>query len=170
MKHWKRLTALVLAGVLMLGCLTGCCADNEAAARELGEAYVTAYLEYVNKARHAADPTLEVLENDAEMQAVCEWMLDQIGPDGEVGDILGYIPEPERGTTLSRWMHVEVLGNSRYRAKPLTEEVIPQIKNWTITEADKDTYKDFQQVGVSYRIVGGKIYVARAIRMTGIAE
>lgn len=80
MKHWKRLAALVLAGALMLGCLTGCCSDNEEAAKALGEAYVTAYLEYLNKACHAADPTLPTLENDAEMQAICEWMLDQIGP------------------------------------------------------------------------------------------
>lgn len=174
MKMMKKLTALILAGVLMAVALTGCSASLFGGS--MGEKYVEAYIDYVNDIR---SKDAVKLKNDEKIAAMCAALLEKIDENGEVDDNdLFWESEDEEGYIVIEMELDETVGDYFGRvssARPITAEVINEWKSKKAEmmatapgQLDKLTkrYDKYIAIGAAYRTIGDNIYGAYGYKTT----
>lgn len=169
MKKFRRLAALLLAGVLALAVLSGC--GGSRFEREMEETV----LKYVNAAmRGTLGEGAREFKNDPELRQKAYEMLGKIDPESGLIDsqkALMVIDERLGDKSTITFIAVEVEeyrnGRDKLLAKEITQDELARIKR----EIDKmlrsngdgsdgPSAKDITAFGVAARTIGGKTYMA----------
>ena len=169
MKKFRRLAALLLAGVLALAVLSGC--GGSRFEREMEETV----LKYVNAAmRGTLGEGAREFKNDPELRQKAYEMLGKIDPESGLIDsqkAFMRIEESLGDKSTITFIAVEVEeyrnGRDKLLAKEITQDELARIKR----EIDKmlgsngdgsdgPSAKDITAFGVAARTIGGKTYMA----------
>lgn len=151
MKKLNRLMALVLAGVMTLLMLTGCCVNSD----ELGQKLVEETLKAYNTYRAEDDQ----LTNDEELCEIMDRMLALVDPEtNEIdGEALEEIIQGECAVKNILSEPFVTLNDGKYYAVPVTG------KNFEYALAHLAMYATYtsevESIGIAYRAEGGKVYV-----------
>lgn len=161
MKKFKRLAALLLASLMMLALFTAC-SEEDVVQLSLGERYIQAYVDGINRVRSEGLPTLE---NDPVLQAYCENALAQIDADGYFDANLTDLSYSKDEIELVIEIDTDCEApEGKYKALPLTEEFIAVI-SLMFGDAGGNFYVGLDEVtalGVCYLEVNGNLYGAVA--------
>ena len=163
MKKFRRLAALLLAGVLALAVLSGC--GGSRFEREVEETV----LKYVNAAmRETQGEGAREFKNDPELRQKAYEMLGRIDPEsGLIDSQKAFMVIQERlvdkGTLTYIYIFVdeEGYGSDKLLAKEITQDELAKIK----PEIDEmlrgpSTAEDMTAFGAAARTIGGKTYMA----------
>lgn len=163
MKKFRRLAALLLAGVLALAVLSGC--GGSRFEREVEETV----LKYVNAAmRETQGEGAREFKNDPELRQKAYEMLGRIDPESSLIDsqkAFMVIQERlvDKGTLTYIYIFVdeEGYGSDKLLAKEITQDELAKIK----PEIDEmlrgpSTAEDMTAFGAAARTIGGKTYMA----------
>lgn len=167
MKKFRRLAALLLAGVLALAVLSGC--GGSRFEREMEETV----LKYVNAAmRGTLGEGAREFKNDPELRQKAYEMLGNINPESGLIDsqkALMIIDERLGDKSTITFIAVEANGYIRDKqlATEITQDELARIKQ-KIDEmlgsngdgSDGPSAKDITAFGVAARTIGGKTYMA----------
>lgn len=167
MKKFRRLAALLLAGVLALAVLSGC--GGSRFEREMEETV----LKYVNAAmRGTLGEGAREFKNDPELRQKAYEMLGKIDPESGLIDsqkALMIIDERLGDKSTITFIAVEANGYIRDKrlATEITQDELARIKE-KIDEmlgsngdgSDGPSAKDITAFGVAARTIGGKTYMA----------
>lgn len=167
MKKFRRLAALLLAGVLALAVLSGC--GGSRFEREMEETV----LKYVNAAmRGTLGEGAREFKNDPELRQKAYEMLGKIDPESGLIDsqkALMIIDESLGDKSTTTLIAVEANGYIRDKrlATEITQDELARIKE-KIDEmlrsngdgSDGPSAKDITAFGVAARTIGGKTYMA----------
>lgn len=167
MKKFRRLAALLLAGVLALAVLSGC--GGSRFEREMEETV----LKYVNAAmRGTLGEGAREFKNDPELRQKAYEMLGKIDPESGLIDsqkALMIIDERLGDKSTLTFIAVEANGYIRDKrlATEITQDELVRIKQ-KIDEmlgsngdgSDGPSAKDITAFGVAARTIGGKTYMA----------
>ena len=167
MKKFRRLAALLLAGVLALAVLSGC--GGSRFEREMEETV----LKYVNAAmREKQGEGAREFKNDPELRQKAYEMLGKIDPESGLIDsqkALMIIDESLGDKSTTTLIAVEANGYIRDKrlATEITQDELARIKE-KIDEmlrsngdgSDGPSAKDITAFGVAARTIGGKTYMA----------
>lgn len=167
MKKFRRLAALLLAGVLALAVLSGC--GGSRFEREMEETV----LKYVNAAmRGTLGEGAREFKNDPELRQKAYEMLGKIDPESGLIDsqkALMIIDESLGDKSTTTFIAVEANGYIRDKrlATEITQDELARIKE-KIDEmlrsngdgSDGPSAKDITAFGVAARTIGGKTYMA----------
>lgn len=167
MKKFRRLAALLLAGVLALAVLSGC--GGSRFEREMEETV----LKYVNAAmRGTLGEGAREFKNDPELRQKAYEMLGKIDPESGLIDsqkALMIIQESLGDKSTITFIAVEANGYIRDKrlATEITQDELARIKE-KIDEmlrsngdgSDGPSAKDITAFGVAARTIGGKTYMA----------
>lgn len=161
MKKFKRIAALLLAGLMMLAMFTAC-SEEDVDQLSLGKRYVQAYVEGINRVRSEGLPTLE---NDSNLQAYCKKALEQIDADGCFDADLTDNSYFRDGIQLV--IEIDSDGEApegKYKALALTDKSVAVISA-QFGDASGNFYAGWDDVtalGVYYLEVDGALYGAYA--------
>lgn len=147
MKKLNRLMALVLAGVMTLLMLTGCCVKTDA----LGDKVIEETFKIYN-----AERTEGELTNDKELRALVDKLLNLIDPETDEFDMETY-EEQYGDKALLGEIFIAKGEGGKYYAEPVTEENFNNVMNTLGMYAEATV--DAEVAAVSYRAVNGKLYV-----------
>ena len=178
MKKLAKLTALLLAGIMVLAMLTACngSGGGNAEAEALGKQYTEQALAILNEYRatqNTEQTPYPQLANDPELLALAEQRLMLIGQDGKIlGSDTLYIPD-EGKEYLNVWVMIEPFKpgekgdvTERYPALALTKERLAELNTTKVFGANlplaSTKMLKITKVAFAYRVVGGKAYVAMA--------
>ena len=163
MKKFRRLAALLLAGVLALAVLSGC--GGSRFEREVEETV----LKYVNAAmRETQGEGAREFKNDPELRQKAYELLGKIDPEsGLIDSQKAFMVIQERlvdkGTLTYIYIFVdeEGYGSDKLLAKEITQDELAKIK----PEIDEmlrgpSTAEDMTAFGAAARTIGGKTYMA----------
>ena len=165
MKKFRRLAALLLAGVLALAVLSGC--GGSRFEREVEETV----LKYANAAiRDTLGEGAREFKNDPELRQKAYEMLGKIDPESGLIDsqkAIMIIEERlgDKGTLTYIYVFVdeEGYGSDKRLAKEITPDELPRIKQ-AIDEMLRSNHgsaaKDMTAFGAAARTIGGKTYMA----------
>lgn len=167
MKKFRRLAALLLAGVLALAVLSGC--GGSRFEREMEETV----LKYVNAAmRGTLGEGAREFKNDPELRQKAYEMLGKIDPesglidsqkalmiiDESLGDkrALTFIAVEANGYIRDKRLATEITQDELVRIKQKIDEMLGSNGDGT----DGPSAKDITAFGVAARTIGGKTYMA----------
>lgn len=163
MKKFRRLAALLLAGVLALAVLSGC--GGSRFEREVEETV----LKYVNEAMHKT----REFKNDPELRQKAYELLGRIDPEsGLIDSQKAFMVIEERlvdkGTVTFIAVKTEEYSRSGKRlAKEITPDELPRIKQEIDRmlrsngdDSDGSLAEDMTAFGAAARTIGGKTYMA----------
>ena len=165
MKKFRRLAALLLAGVLALAVLSGC--GGSRFEREVEETV----LKYVNAAmRGTQGEGAREFKNDPELRQKAYELLGRIDPESGLIDsqkAIMIIEERlgDKGTLtyICVFVDEEKYGSDKQLAKEITPDELPRIKQ-AIDEMLRSNHgsaaKDMTAFGAAARTIGGKTYMA----------
>lgn len=175
MKKFKRLVALVLAGVLALGLLTACGGNTSEFNDKVEKQVVAAINSYRDENA--------LLTNDSAMKAECAEVLSHINGDGKIP--LGYARQQKTETTANNTVVLIVIGaeteksysfsnindsnrNMLVDALAITPDNLTKYLDSirTSVSKDRDLYNRLDAVGVATRTINGKTYLAMAMQIT----
>ena len=169
MKKFRRLAALLLAGVLALAVLSGC--GGSRFEREMEETV----LKYVNAAiRDTLGEGAREFKNDPELRQKAYELLGKIDPESGLIDsqkAIMIIEERlgDKGTLTYIYVFVdeEGYGIDKRLAKEITPDELPRIKkaiddmlSSNGDDSDGSLAEDMMAFGVAARTIGGKTYMA----------
>ena len=175
MKKFKRLVALVLAGVLALGLLTACGTSTSEFNEKAEKQVVAAINSYRDENA--------LLTNDSTLKAECAEVLTHVNADGMIP--LGYARQQKTETGTNGVVTLIVIGaeteksysfsnindsnrNTLVNALAITPENLTNYVSSVRASVskDKDLYNRLDAVGVATRTINGKTYLAMAMRLT----
>ena len=168
MKKFRRLAALLLAGVLALAVLSGC--GGSRFEREMEETV----LKYVNAAmRETQGEGAREFKNDPELRQKAYELLGKIDPEsGLIDSQKAFMVIEERLWDKSTITLIAVEAEEYNRpnkrlAKEITQDELARIKNEIDRmlrsngdDSDGPSAKDMTAFGVAARTIGGKTYMA----------
>ena len=162
MKKFRRLAALLLAGVLALAVLSGC--GGSRFEREMEETV----LKYVNAAmREKQGEGAREFKNDPELRQKAYEMLGRIDPESGLIDMEKarmLIQESLGNKYDSTYIYIFVDKGGYGRDKRLAKEITPDELPWIKQALDKDltgpAAEDMTAFGAAARTIGGKTYMA----------
>lgn len=160
MKKFRRLAALLLAGVLALAVLSGC--GGSRFEREMEETV----LKYVNAAmRGTLGEGAREFKNDPELRQKAYEMLGKIDPESGLIDsqkALMIIQESLGDKSTITFIAVEANGYIRDKrlATEITQDELAKIKPKIDRMLSEPSAKDMTAFGVAARTIGGKTYMA----------
>lgn len=167
MKKFRRLAALLLAGVLALAVLSGC--GGSRFEREMEETV----LKYVNAAmRETQGEGAREFKNDPELRQKAYEMLGNIDPESGLIDsqkAFMIIDESLGDKSTTTLIAVEAKGHIRDKrlAAEITQDELAKIKDEIEkmlgsngNGSDGPSAKDITAFGVAARTIGGKTYMA----------
>lgn len=162
MKKFRRLAALLLAGVLALAVLSGC--GGSRFEREVEETV----LKYVNAAmRETQGEGAREFKNDPELRQKAYELLGKIDPESGLIDsqkAIMIIEERlgDKGTLTYIYVFVdeEGYGSDKRLAKEITPDELPRIKQAIDHNLTGPAAKDMTAFGAAARTIGGKTYMA----------
>lgn len=169
MKKFRRLAALLLAGVLALAVLSGC--GGSRFEREVEETV----LKYVNAAmRETQGEGAREFKNDPELRQKAYELLGRIDPESGLIDsqkALMVIQERlwDKSTLTFIYIFVDEGGYGRDKrlAKEITQDELPRIKqeidrmlSSNGDDSDGSLAEDMTAFGAAARTIGGKTYMA----------
>ena len=177
MKKLTKLTALLLAGIMVLALLTACNGTPSAAEAEaLGKQYTEQALAILNEYRatqNTEQTPYPQLATDPDLLALAKQRLMLIGQDGKIaaGDI--WYPKVEGNVILDARVMIEPVGpgemgdaTERCPALALTKQRLAELNTtqefggvWPLAS---QKWLKITKVAFAYRVVGGKAYVAMA--------
>lgn len=161
MKKFKRIAALLLAGLMMLAMFTAC-SQEEVEQLSLGKRYVQVYIDGINS-YHPKDAQLE---NDKDLEAYCKEALSYLDENGYFNENLEaqlydkYNIEIIIETPISD--DYEVI-DGKCKAAPMTEELLAFLKGQYNETGGANKFDEMTRIGAAYREIGGNIYCARAM-------
>lgn len=172
MKKFRRLAALLLAGVLALAVLSGC--GGSRFEREVEETV----LKYVNAAmRDTLGEGAREFKNDPALRQKAYEMLGRIDPEsGLIDSQKAFMVIQERlvdkGTLTYIYIFVdeEGYGSDKLLAKEITPDELPRIKqaiNEMLRSNHGSAAKDMTAFGAAARTIGGKTYMAIGVTFVG---
>lgn len=160
MKKFRRLAALLLAGVLALAVLSGC--GGSRFEREMEETV----LKYANAAiRDTLGEGAREFKNDPELRQKAYEMLGKIDPES------GLIDSQKAGMVIEEYLggkstltFIAVEGEGYGRDKRLATEITPdkikQVIDRMLRSNHGSAAKNMTAFGVAARTIGGKTYMA----------
>lgn len=160
MKKFRRLAALLLAGVLALAVLSGC--GGSRFEREMEE---TA-LKYANAAiRDTQGEGAREFKNDPELRQKAYELLGRIDPESGLIDsqkAVMVIEEYLGGKSTLTFIAVETEGYGRDKrlATEITPDKIKQVIDRMLRSNHGSAAKNMTAFGVAARTIGGKTYMA----------
>lgn len=167
MKKFRRLAALLLAGVLALAVLSGC--GGSRFEREMEETV----LKYANAAiRDTLGEGAREFKNDPELRQKAYELLGKIDPESGLIDsqkAVMVIEEYLGGKSTLTFIAVETEGYGRDKllAKEITQDELARIKREIDRmlrsngdDSDGSSAKHMTAFGVAARTIGGKTYMA----------
>ena len=160
MKKFRRLAALLLAGVLALAVLSGC--GGSRFEREMEE---TA-LKYANAAiRDTLGEGAREFKNDPELRQKAYELLGRIDPESGLIDsqkAVMVIEEYLGGKSTLTFIAVETEGYGRDKrlATEITPDKIKQVIDRMLRSNHGSAAKNMTAFGVAARTIGGKTYMA----------
>ena len=161
MKKFRRLAALLLAGVLALAVLSGC--GGSRFEREMEETV----LKYVNAAmRGTLGEGAREFKNDPELRQKAYEMLGKIDPEsGLIDSQKAYMVIDERLWDKSTITLIAVEAEEYNRpnkrlATEITQDELAKIKPKIDRMLSEPSAKDMTAFGVAARTIGGKTYMA----------
>lgn len=175
MKKFRRLAALLLAGVLALAVLSGC--GGSRFEREMEETV----LKYVNAAmRETQGEGAREFKNDPELRQKAYELLGRIDPEsGLIDSQKAFMVIEERLWDKSTITLIAVEAEEYNRpnkrlAKEITQDELARIKNEIDRmlrsngdDSDGPSAKDMTAFGVAARTIGGKTYMAIGVTFVG---
>lgn len=165
MKKFRRLAALLLAGVLALAVLSGC--GGSRFEREVEETV----LKYANAAIRATQGEgAREFKNDPALRQKAYEMLGRIDPEsGLIDSQKAFMVIQERlvdkGTLTIIYIFVdeEGYGSDKRLAKEITPDELPRIKKAIDDLLSGSLAEDMTAFGAAARTIGGKTYMAIGI-------
>lgn len=165
MKKFRRLAALLLAGVLALAVLSGC--GGSRFEREVEETV----LKYVNAAmRETQGEGAREFKNDPALRQKAYELLGKIDPEsGLIDSQKAFMLIQERlvdkGTLTIIYIFVdeEGYGSDKRLAKEITPDELPRIKKAIDDLLSGSLAEDMTAFGAAARTIGGKTYMAIGI-------
>lgn len=163
MKKFRRLAALLLAGVLALAVLSGC--GGSRFEREMEETV----LKYVNAAmRETQGEDAREFKNDPELRQKAYEMLGKIDPESGLIDSqkASMVIEEHLGdknTITLILVEGEGYGRDKRLATEITPDELPRIKRAIgemLSSNHGSAAKDMTAFGAAARTIGGKTYMA----------
>lgn len=162
MKKFRRLAALLLAGVLALAVLSGC--GGSRFEREVEETV----LKYANAAIRATQGEgAREFKNDPELRQKAYELLGRIDPESGLIDsqkAIMIIEERlgDKGTLtyICVFVDEEEYGSDKRLAKEITPDELPRIKQEIDHNLTGPAAKDMTAFGAAARTIGGKTYMA----------
>lgn len=167
MKKFRRLAALLLAGVLALAVLSGC--GGSRFEREMEE---TA-LKYANAAiRDTQGEGAREFKNDPELRQKAYELLGRIDPESGLIDsqkAVMVIEEYLGGKSTLTFIAVETEGYGRDKrlATEITPDKIKQVIDRMLRSNHGSAAKNMTAFGVAARTIGGKTYMAIGVTFVG---
>lgn len=167
MKKFRRLAALLLAGVLALAVLSGC--GGSRFEREMEE---TA-LKYANAAiRDTLGEGAREFKNDPELRQKAYELLGRIDPESGLIDsqkAVMVIEEYLGGKSTLTFIAVETEGYGRDKrlATEITPDKIKQVIDRMLRSNHGSAAKNMTAFGVAARTIGGKTYMAIGVTFVG---
>lgn len=172
MKMFKRLAAVLLAGVMVLAMLTACGGSDTSA---IGEEFETRYMTCINAIR---GDDAKKLENDSAMRNKALALLNNIDADGLIDANKAYVttstPSADGKMVTVELEQVVVTGqpvDGKYTAAEITPETVSEIV--VPDNVDSNTaamMKMVNKIGIATKEINGKTYAALAIEMTMPAQ
>ena len=170
MKMFKRLAAVLLAGVMVLAMLTACGGSGTSA---IGKELETKYIDSINSAR---SEEAGKLENDSAMRNKALALLNNIDADGLVdadkAQVATSTPSAD-GKTVVVTMAQIAISSQTEDGKCIAAEITPEfISQMTGPDSQPDgTWADaINKIGIATKEINGKTYAALAIEMTMPAQ
>lgn len=166
MKRFKRIVAIVLASVLALGVLTGCCAGFRK--DEMGEALVEAAMECINTGRDENDQ----LENNETVRRKLQWMLNQIDEDTlELDDEYQYLIKIDGDGAPSQTAELYYVMPNEFRSEDGSPESLTSFLSQLKSLAENNNVK-ITEFAVTYLVikndkVGDNLFVAVGGKIEG---
>lgn len=160
MKKFRRLAALLLAGVLALAVLSGC--GGSRFEREMEETV----LKYANAAiRDTLGEGAREFKNDPELRQKAYELLGKIDPESGLIDsqkAVMVIEEYLGGKSTLTFIAVEAEGYGRDKqlATEITPDELPKIKQAIDDLLSGSLAEDMTAFGAAARTIGGKTYMA----------
>ena len=160
MKKFRRLAALLLAGVLALAVLSGC--GGSRFEREVEETV----LKYVNAAiRDTLGEGAREFKNDPALRQKAYELLGRIDPESGLIDsqeAVMVIEEYLGGKSTLTFIAVETEGYGRDKrlATEITPEKVKQVIDRMLRSNHGSAAKNMTAFGVAARTIGGKTYMA----------
>ena len=170
MKKFRRLAALLLAGVLALAVLSGC--GGSRFEREMEETV----LKYANAAiRDTLGEGAREFKNDPELRQKAYEMLGRIDPESGLIDsqkAVMVIEEYLGGKSTVTFIAVETerYGRDKLLATEITPDELPRIKQAIgemLSSNHGSAAKDMTAFGAAARTIGGKTYMAIGVTFVG---
>ena len=167
MKKFRRLAALLLAGVLALAVLSGC--GGSRFEREVEETV----LKYANAAiRDTLGEGAREFKNDPELRQKAYELLGKIDPESGLIDsqeAVMVIEEYLGGKSTLTFITVETEGYGRDKqlATEITPDELARIKNELDDNLTGPAAKNMTAFGAAARTIGGKTYMAFGMTFVG---
>lgn len=162
MKKFRRLAALLLAGVLALAVLSGC--GGSRFEREVEETV----LKYVNAAmRETQGESAQEFKNDPELRQKAYELLGKIDPesgliDSEKAFMLIQERLGDKGTLTFIAVKTEEYSSNKLLATEITQDELAKIKQEIdeMLSSEGSAAEDMMAFGAAARTIGGKTYMA----------